>query len=448
MAMIGALQIGILLVAAAAQTPEPPGVEAVAAPPVPMTAPGRPPPVADRVHPDPVMPGDIVLGLGLRTALATGREGTGIDTIVLQPRFAARVHERASFEATVQLGRDYRINYPVPPGQTEVQIIPVETNNVLDAVAKLQLSRFAALWLGRFTPPSDRQTMSGPFLQTAWNSPRTVYRYPSTVAGTPGETSFFTWGRELGGRDEGVAVWGEFFAGALKYHLGQFNLHVNPTKTPRFSGRVTANFWDPEPGYYAQGGYLGERNVLALGAAAQYQQDVTFGYREPVPDSLFDLMGKWHVEERFTQPRDLFVWNVDLLMERRSGGSVYTVEGAFYAGKEALPVYEGAATIPASTKVKTAYSALGLVAWVLPWQIGPGRVQPMFRWQQQLYDITRTSVFGSERFLAVEQVWTMDAFINYIITGYDLRVSIGYQQTRLNADERPQFVNVGFQMQI
>ena len=39
------------------------------------------------------------------------------------------------------------------------------------------------------------------------------------------------------------------------------------------AGRVQVNFWDPEPGYYLNSTYYGEKNILAIGLAGQTQAE-------------------------------------------------------------------------------------------------------------------------------------------------------------------------------
>ena len=104
--------------------------------------------------------------------------------------------------------------------------------------------------------------------------------------------------------------------------------------------------------------------------------------------------------------------------------------------------------MPGGTEVKGANSWMVLAAYLFKNKLGPGRVQPVIRWQQQMFDITRTATFNDRKFLAVKDAWTMDAFINYVFDEHNLRFSLGYQHTRINAKERPQFVNLAVQMKL
>ena len=50
------------------------------------------------------------------------------------------------------------------------------------------------------------------------------------------------------------------------------------------AGRVQVDFWDPEGGYYLNGTYYGEKNLLAIGVAGQVQGSDN-GARPPISSS-------------------------------------------------------------------------------------------------------------------------------------------------------------------
>jgi len=87
------------------------------------------------------------------------------------------------------------------------------TNNmgILDAVGQFHISPKLNVWFGRFLPPSDRANLYGPFYANEWS----VYNdgiqdgYPFVFQG----------------RDNGVAYWGDFKAGAakVKVSVGTFD---------------------------------------------------------------------------------------------------------------------------------------------------------------------------------------------------------------------------------
>ena len=115
------------------------------------------------------------------------------------------------------------------------------------------------IWFGRFLPPSDRANLYGPYYSHHW----AVYS-DSLQDGYP----FI-----FQGRQNGVAYWGQH--GKVKLSLGAFDGSStevgNSSSSLIGAGRVQVDFWDPEAGYYLNGTYYGQRNLLAIGLAAQTQ---------------------------------------------------------------------------------------------------------------------------------------------------------------------------------
>ena len=78
------------------------------------------------------------------------------------------------------------------------------------------------------------------------------------------------------GRDNGVMYWGDFFKQRMKVSAGAFD-GKSATGHGQVLGaaRVQFDFWDKEDGYYLNGTYYGDKNLLALGGATQYQDGRT-----------------------------------------------------------------------------------------------------------------------------------------------------------------------------
>ena len=132
------------------------------------------------------------------------------------------------------------------------------TNDVgiLDAVARLEFSDGLNIWVGRFLPPSDRANLYGPYYSQHW--------------------SVFTDGVQDGypfvfqGRDNGAMYWGQF--DKVKVSAGAFDGSSSTgDDTLIGAGRVQVDFWDAEPGYYLNGTFYGDKNILAIGGAGQVQ---------------------------------------------------------------------------------------------------------------------------------------------------------------------------------
>jgi hypothetical protein len=76
------------------------------------------------------------------------------------------------------------------------------------------------------------------------------------------------WSRLLGDFKGGIAK--------VKASVGAFD-GGSATKSNSliWAGRVQIDFWDPESGYYLNGTYYGDKNLLALGGASQVQSGKT-----------------------------------------------------------------------------------------------------------------------------------------------------------------------------
>ncbi len=131
------------------------------------------------------------------------------------------------------------------------------TVQVLDAVARIEVKPQFNIWFGRFLPPSDRANLYGPFYAHEW----LVY----TDGIQDGYPFIFQ------GRDNGVVYWGTF-AKKIKVSAGAFDggsADGSPNTNTKIIGaaRVQIDFWDPEDGYYLNGTYYGDKNLLAIGGA-------------------------------------------------------------------------------------------------------------------------------------------------------------------------------------
>jgi hypothetical protein len=127
---------------------------------------------------------------------------------------------------------------------------------VLDAAAQFECSDQANFWVGRMLPPSDRANLYGPYYAHHW---------ATFTDGVQDGYPFIS-----AGRDNGALYWGQF--GKVKLSAGAFD-GASATGSSKVlgAGRVQVDFWDPEPGYYLNGTFYGEKNILAVAAAGQAQ---------------------------------------------------------------------------------------------------------------------------------------------------------------------------------
>jgi hypothetical protein len=240
-------------------------------------------------------------------------------------------------------------------------------------------------------PPSDRSNLDGPFYLSEWYYPGIASQYPNR---------FF-------GRDIGGTVWGKLFDKKIVYSLGIYNGHnwqvltSDQNQDPLFAGRVAINFWDPEPApaYYTGSTYYGKADILTVGIVGMFQHNGV---------------------GTFLKQGDYAAGNVDVLMEKKFGDfGVLDLEGAFYDYNtdgivDVPPTFNGAGTTAEIGGITQGTSYLLSGAYLIPYDVGPGKFQPYVRWQEFTATITDTS---STQF---------DVGVNYVIKGPDLRITLDY----------------------
>ena len=338
------------------------------------------------------------IGLGFRSSFAVTEDGapngqdssSGVIFTNMRLYTAAKVHENVTLEFNTELGNS------TSALDTDQSI------RVLDAVAKFSFKGFD-LWAGRFLPPSDRSNLDGPFYLNNYDFP-IVQAYPAIFAG----------------RDNGVAIMKEYAGGKFKWSYGLFegrtnttNGDTNPDQADNLlhAARVTYNFWDPEPGYYTTSSYYGAKDVLAVAFVYQHEADGA-----GTPTTVGDFTG----------------WNVDVLMEKKlQNGGVVNLEGAYYD-------YDLDDKTDASLTQGEGYLLLG--SYLIPKQIGWGKVQPYVRYQHFVRD--NLTGDGGNR-------WRAEGGFNYIIDGQNAKISVLYFSDRngSNADPKNTF-RIGLQFQL
>lgn len=259
---------------------------------------------------------------------------------------------------------------------------------ILDAVARFEFSKKFNIWAGRFLEPSDRANMYGPFYAHNW----AVYQ----DAIQNGQPSVFQ------GRDNGVAYWGDFGSKAkVKISAGAFDgrsADGNPDVIG--AARVQIDFWDAEDGYYLNGTYYGDKNLLAIGGSTQVQSGNTAS-------------------------------NFDFLLEKKlGGGGAFSIE-AEYAAYNGLGGY-----LPGAAKSQGAY-ALG--AYIFPKAVGVGKFEILGKF-------AKAESMGQK--LSVTQK-TTEVNLNYIIKQFNARIATFYKDVRFNKTNPNTWqVGVGLQIQM
>jgi hypothetical protein len=245
---------------------------------------------------------------------------------------------------------------------------------ILDLQARIEFIKAANLWVGRILVPANRLSLSGPYHVNSWVMPGEYGGPPVGPKAGPD------------GRNNGAVFWGLMGKGKFKYYLGAFNLH-NPDQSPLFSGRLQLALLDPEAPIFNQPDtYYGGKDILTLGVGGQVQRDGSVS-----PAGIGDYQSVCF----------------DLLFEKNLGSAgVISVEASFY---KAFGDYN-----------KYGYSWFGLVGYLAPVELGPGKLNPVFRFHQAKLDATD----GEENVL--------EAQLGYIIHGHDAKAYLGYQRVDLD----------------
>jgi hypothetical protein len=251
---------------------------------------------------------------------------------------------------------------------------------VMDAIARFEYSSTFNLWAGRFLPPSDRANFYGPYFANDWAP------YADGVAGYYPDV--------FEGRDNGAAYWGDF--GPLKVQAGAFvgeslNSAVSDKHKVLGAARVMWDLLDKESGYYLNGTYYGDKDVLALGLAAQNQNGHTG-------------------------------WNLDGLLDKRLGSAgVFTFETEYQHD-------DGLAGLASS------HGWYALASYLFPRPLGWGSIQPLVKYSDKSYEsgyaITPTSAISggtvTPTYLQGYVLKTTEVDLNYIIKEFNARVGLYY----------------------
>ncbi|MDC0708026.1 hypothetical protein POL68_06045 [Stigmatella sp. ncwal1] len=277
---------------------------------------------------------------------------------------------------------------------------------LLDTVGMFKVSDPLQIWVGRFVVPFDRFNLSGPFRNLIWDYPG-IYGGERRIGGENGPF----------GRDTGISVWGSLSQGLFKYQLMAHQLE-NPDAGPRLTGRMSVSLLDREPGYFVSSSYLGEKNVLALGVAVQYQHDGrtwTPGTPVGVPPPPVGTPVSPTVD-------NLLAVTADLFAEKTFGSmGTATLDLAYYHYDEYRP-YRRAHAVT--------------VAYIPPLKLGDGRTQFGLRWEE---------AFASRFQPQLSNVRGVDVSVSHFFSGYNLRLGLDYAHQWLGSGGASNTVSVGFQ---
>jgi len=318
--------------------------------------------------------GPVTVGAGLRTSFAHTDPETGkaTDEFLLN---SARIYINGPVMNKVK----FMFNTEYDGASNKV--------GVLDAVARIELSPKFNIWAGRFLPPSDRANLYGPYYANQWG----VY----TDGVQNGHPFIFQ------GRDNGIVYWGDF-AKRVKVSFGAFDgRSATGNQDIIGAARVQLNLWDMEDGYYLNGTYYGDKNLLSIAGATQIQSGNT-------------------------------ATTFDVLMERKlSSAGVLTLEGE-YANYNGLGGYNSA-----YAKSRGGY-VLG--AYLFPKAVGPGKFQLLGKFAKADF-LRGTSPSYNQK--------TTEVNFNYVVKQFNTRMMTFYRNTNFNRGTSDSWtVGVGFQIQM
>ncbi|HVV17774.1 MAG TPA: hypothetical protein VHH90_11250 [Polyangia bacterium] len=266
-----------------------------------------------------------------------------------------------------------------------------------DAIISFDIADEFHIWAGHLLVPVDRANASGPFFMIPWNYPGFLSAHGQLVVSAPKEGP--------SGRNNGAVVWGDIAGGKLTYLVGVFDNGTATPSSPLVSGRVRLALWDPEPGFWGNASYFGDKDMLSIGVGAQFQK-----HGSSVTDAT----------TMTTTDKNWADINVDVLMEKKlGGGSFVTLEGAYYHDN----VLSGG--------VSDSFYVLG--AYATP-TVGIGSIQPMVRYQ-----------YAKEKDVSGTQPYNIDAGLSYLIKGPALRLNATYSYTKLATDVTANGIQLGAQ---
>jgi len=301
-----------------------------------------------------------------------------LDTIYLEARFGGTVDKYFGWQAN--------FNGSAMPAASS------GSAKVMDLILKFDAADEFRVWAGRLLVPSDRSNFSGPFFMSPWN-------YPGVYNG-----QFIGPKTGANGRDDGIVLWGNILEGKAKYFLGAFNLD-NAAQSPLYSGRINIALLGSEPGFWGSSTYYGEKDIVAIGGAFQYQKKGS-GTIDPLTlvgtDDLTNVMA-------------------DILVEKNLPGTgTFSLESTYYHFDKAQPA-------------KQAFYVLA--SFLTADYVGVGKLQPLVRWQQATPQAGGSSIS------------VLDAFVTYVIHNYDLKLAVGYQRTAVGSSAVANAIQIGLQMQ-
>jgi hypothetical protein len=292
----------------------------------------------------------------------------------------------------------------------------------LDLIGQLDFMDEFHVWLGRMLTPTDRSNFSGAWFMAPWN-----------YAGVMPTGYFGPRGTEEVGREVGATVWGDIGKGKLKYYamIGDLDGNFGATggyagSSPLYAARVQYAAIGSEPGFYGSSTYYGGQDIVAIGAALQYQKDYEC------------VAGSWNCFPGTPGTDDLLGFNADVLAEFKTSAGTPGIEVAYYhGGGDTRPFNDYFYVLPGFTTDE-----------ILP---AKGKLNATFRFQMGMTgedpDPRAMDVNTKATHMAIEPS------VAYLFKDYFAKLQLTYSYNIMTPDGvgvepvKAQFIQLGFQIQ-
>ena len=281
---------------------------------------------------------------------------------------------------------------------------------LLDAFVEYKWNDYFHIRFGRHLPASDRYNLDGPYYQNSFDFPGVVQRYPSKSTG----------------RVEGLSYWGQYKGGKFKWQFTVSEGREIPESANddpdhfQYSGRLTYNFWEPEPGFYNSSTFYGKKDVLAIGLVGFHQSDGVGTI----------------TSESGSEYKDFNAWNVDFLLEKNFGWGTIDIEAAYFDYNTG-----GVSAIDDGGQADGQSWTAGF-SYLYPEKIGWGYPQFVSRWQQfDPTDNTTAEAFTESK---------IELALHYIIQDHNAKIALIWSNTHLGNSPRNEdvgAVKLGMQLQ-
>jgi hypothetical protein len=407
--------------APAAEPAPPPATVAVTTEPPPIPAPAPVPETAAAAAPAAENPFKVTVGAGFRAGVRIQNPNTPDDDgnyTKLNDQFLDELNAelRVSGKVTDIIG--WTANFTVD-GRTRAQANggPIAFQaQALDIIGQLDFMDEFHVWLGRMLTPTDRSNFSGAWFMAPWN-------YSGVLDAYYGPRGTEEVGREVGG-----TVWGDIGKGKFKYYamVGDLDSNVGPSggfagQSPLFALRAQYAVIGAEPGFYGSSTYYGGQDIVAIGAAFQYQKDYALsGGVDPMTGDPLANIADNHTG-----------FNADVLAEFKTEAGTPGIEAAYYHQSGDTRMFDNFFyVVPGFTTTE-----------VLPYN---GKLNATVRFQY---------VKAGKDTPADRSVWAVEPSVAYLFKDYFAKLQLTYTYMKSNikddaaADPKAQFIQLGFQIQ-